>query len=190
MATVSEKHLAKQNLLTAEEFAELPDGDDHWELVKGEIVVVPPPSFQHGQICAQIARISGNHVASSDTGWVVSNDTGVVTERTPDSVRGADVAFYSYDAVPKDASPYPYAKNPPELVFEVKSPGNRWAEIDAKVSEYLGVGVQTVCVIDPDSRMAILHHAEKPPVSLKEDEELSFGELLAGFSVKLCDLLP
>jgi hypothetical protein len=39
---------------------------------------------------------------------VLSNDTGVVTERGPDTVRGADISFYSYARVPKGPLPDRY----------------------------------------------------------------------------------
>ena len=50
-------------------------------------------------------RILGNHVYDNDLGRVLSNDSGVITERGPDTVRGADVCFYSFVRVPKGPLP-------------------------------------------------------------------------------------
>ena len=40
-----------------------------------------------------------------DLGHVLSNDSGVITERDPDTVRGADISFYSYTASSERADP-------------------------------------------------------------------------------------
>lgn len=176
-------------LLTAEEFAVLEGIEAPCELIGGEIVMTPMPSFEHGDACGTISRAFGNYVAERGLGRVLANDAGVVTHRHPDTVRGADVAFYSYSAVPKGPRPKPYSANPPELVFEVKPPSDRWAEIDRKVAEYLAAGVQAVCVVDPETETAISHFANKPPVSHAASDELSFPGILDGFSVQLSELL-
>lgn len=43
---------AAQRKLTAEEFARLPDPPDgsKQELVRGEIITMPPPGFEHGEV--------------------------------------------------------------------------------------------------------------------------------------------
>ena len=85
MATVAEK------LLTAQEFSQLPDPPDGslMELVRGEVVIMPPPMGIHGLCCANTTRIVDNFARSHKTGRVFSNDTGFITETDPDTVRGA-----------------------------------------------------------------------------------------------------
>src|SRR5258707_14195736 len=90
--------------LTAEEYALLDNGQPT-ELVRGRIVPMNPPYPWHGYVCSKLSRILGNYVEEHDLGRVMSNDSGVVTERGPDTVRGADVAFYSYDRLPKGPIP-------------------------------------------------------------------------------------
>jgi Uma2 family endonuclease len=178
MATVN-------SLLTAEEYAQLPDLEGHHELIRGEIVYMNMPSFRHGKICAKIARLIGYHVDMHDLGHVLSNDSGVITQRGPDTVRGADVAFYSYQAVPKGENPRMYAPKPPELVFEVKSPDDRWSQVHEKIAEYLAVGVRVVCVADPKTETVAIHHSERPVQSLAGDDELSLPDVLGNFRVPI-----
>ena len=64
-----------------------------------------------------------------DLGRVMSNDSGIITERDPDTVRGADVAYYSYARLPKGPLPAGYGPEVPELVIEVRSSGDSWREI-------------------------------------------------------------
>jgi Uma2 family endonuclease len=118
-----------------------------------------------------------------DAGHVLSNDSGVLTERDPDTLRGAEVAYYSYQKVPKG----PLAKGllpvPPDLVFEVLSPTDRWSDVHEKVAEYLHVGVGTVCVLDPDKAIVHVYHAERGPQSLSAEEELTLPDALPDFRV-------
>jgi len=83
-------------LLTAEEFAEQPDDGRFLEPVRGRILEKERPKPAHGYYCANISGILRDFVRAHDLGRIVSNDSGVVTERGPDTVRGPGVAFYSY----------------------------------------------------------------------------------------------
>ncbi len=44
-------------LITAEEFAEMPDDGRMTELVEGRIIELPPPKSRHGRICYLVAKI-------------------------------------------------------------------------------------------------------------------------------------
>lgn len=144
---------------------------------------MPPPKPRHGQVCTRVVRIVGNYSDDHDLGHVVSNDSGVITERGPDTVRGADVAFYSYDRVPRGSLPTSYLPTPPDLVFEVRSPDDRWAAVLSKVAEYLSAGVAVVAVLDPERRTIHLFEGEAPVRILSEDDELSIPSVLGEFRV-------
>lgn len=181
MATATQS----EALLTAEEFAQRPDPGFPEELVRGRIVRMPPPGFRHGQICNRCGRLLGNFAEEHDLGHVVCNDSGVITERGPDTVRGADVAFYSYQRLPKEPRPVGYPEVPPDVVVEVRSPNDRWQKTLIKVAEYIGVGVGVVVVLDDERRMAQVFHADQPVRTLTEEEELILPEWLPGFRVRV-----
>ena len=170
-------------LLTAAEFARRPDPGHPEELVRGRIVPMPPPTRRHGEICNKAGRIFGNFAEDHDLGKVLSNDAGVITEHGPDTVRGADVAFYSYHRIARGPLPEDYGTEPPELVVEVRSPSDRWPKILVKVAEYLNAGVLAVVVLDDDSRTALLCMADQAPHHLGLDDELAIPEILPGFAV-------
>ncbi len=170
-------------LMTAEEFARRPDPGHPEELVRGRIVPMPPPTRRHGQICGKSVRILGNFADEHDLGQVLSNDSGVITEQGPDTVRGADVAFYSYQRIPRGPLPADYGERAPELVVEVRSPSDRWPKILAKVAEFLNAGVLAVVVLDDESRTALLSMADQAPRRLGPEDELAIPEILPGFSV-------
>lgn len=80
---------AAAKLLTAEEFARLPNPPDgsKQELVRGEIVTMPPPGFVHGVVQLNVASLVRAHVRNHKLGRVTV-ESGVITEQGPDTVRG------------------------------------------------------------------------------------------------------
>jgi len=170
-------------LMTAEEYCDLPEDGRRTELVRGRIIELTQPTFFHGYVCLEIAALLRNWVKERELGRVVSNDSGILTQNDPDTVRGADVAYYSFARIPKALIPTRYPDVPPELVIEVRSPSDRWRDLHAKVAEYLKIGVLVVCVLDPEPRTAHLYYPDKPNQNLGPDEELTFPDCLPGFSV-------
>ena len=109
--------------------------------------------------------------------------SGVVTEHDPDTVRGADVAFYSYARVPPGPLPANYLEAVPELVFEVRSPTDRWAKVLRKVSEYLDAGVAVVCVLDQISETVQVFREDELRHTLHNSDELHLPDILGDFRV-------
>lgn len=170
-------------LLTAQEYAALPDLGRPTELVRGEVVGMNVPTPRHGQVCGNAYYIVRVYKESHDTGHVVSNDSGFLTERDPDTVRGPDVWFVSYNKVPKGPLPKKYLDVPPDVAFEIKSPSDIWSDVPAKVTEYLEAGVGVVCVLDPDTESAHVFYPDRPNEILSGDDELMLPEHLPGFGV-------
>ena len=183
-ATLTEK------LLTIDDYLQLGDDRRLTELVRGRVVEMPPTKMGHGVIGGIIARLLGNFVDAQKLGRVITNDAGVITQRNPDTLRGADIAYYSFQRVPPDFDLFAdYPTSPPEIVFEVKSPGNSWRDITEKVAEYLHIGVDVVCVIDPEARVAVVHTPSAPPKTLTMEQSLEFPNFLPGFQLPLGTLL-
>jgi Uma2 family endonuclease len=172
-------------LMTAEQFGQRPDPGYPEELVEGRVVAMPPPDRKHGYFCGQAYYIVRLFVAEHELGRVMSNDSGVVTERDPDTVRGADVAYYSYARLPKGPLPTGYGPEVPELVIEVRSAHDVWREVLEKVAEYLRAGVLAVVVLDPEPQTAHVFGAVAPPRTLGPDDELVLPGILEGFRVRV-----
>src|SRR5437016_1527217 len=129
--------ITQKKFVTAEEFFLLPEPGDgsQQELVRGEIITMPPPGTLHGVCCLKAGRRIGNFVEEHDLGTVASNDTGIITTRGPDSVRGADLAFWTKSRLSE--IPVGYADVAPDFLVEVLSPSNTSKQLLAKLREYL-----------------------------------------------------
>jgi Uma2 family endonuclease len=172
-------------LMTAREFGLRPDPGHPEELVQGRVIEMPPPDRRHGFVCLNAGLILANFVREHDLGRVLSNDSGVITERDPDTVRGADVAYYSYARLPRGPLPTGYGPEIPELIVEVCSASDRWINIHEKVAEYLRVGVLVVIVLDPKPQTAHVFSGEVAPIMLTADDELVLPGLLEGLRVRV-----
>jgi Uma2 family endonuclease len=168
-----------ERLLTAEEYAQLPDNGEPSELVRGRIVTMNIPASRHGWLCIRIGKLLATYVDDRDLGYVMGNDAGMIT------VRGPDISFFSYSRIPKGASLEGYAEVAPEVVFEVRSPSDRWPKILERVSEFLNAGVLAVYVVDAKKELVTVFDAENDPPgrTFKGDDELTFPEPLGGLRI-------
>lgn len=116
-------------------------------------------------------------------GHLVINDSSIITEHDPDTVRGADVAFYSYNRVPPGPLPQGYLSVVPELIFEVRSPTDHWSTILAKIAEYLEAGVTAVCVLDQMTKRCFVYHNEEEIQVFTAEQELTIPDVLPEFRV-------
>jgi Uma2 family endonuclease len=183
MATVEKKPI------TAEEFLEMPDPTDGTvlELVRGEIVAMPGPGLEHGEIQVNVASLIKQFLKAHPIGRVVV-ESGVITERGPDTVRGPDVSFYSQERLPLDRRVTGYYDQAPDLCVEVVSPSNTVRELRTKAKEYLFAGVRVVWIIEPRDREVVIVTEPLESRTLEAGATLDGGEVLPGFTCKVAEL--
>jgi len=152
--------------LSIDEFlARYPDAP-HVELVKGVVLEHPMSSPRHGKLCALVTRLVGNHADDHDLGHVMSNDSRVRVG--VDSVRGGDVIYFSDERLPRGDIPEGILPVVPDLVFEVRSPSDRWIDIFGKAVEYI--------------------RADELQQIFENGDELTLPDVLPGFSVAVSRL--
>ena len=169
-------------LLTAAEFTARYE-HVHAELVKGIVKEYPVPWPKHGKICARMTSLILQHAEAHDLGHVMSNDSWIQTGTNPDTVRGGDVCFFSYERLPRGDIPEGLLDVVPNLVVEVRSPSDRWGKIFAKVVEYLEAGVLVVVVLDPATASASVYRMEEIQQIFHNGDALILPDVLPDFSV-------
>jgi Uma2 family endonuclease len=182
--------LTHKKLLTAEEFFLLADPEDgsQQELVRGEVITMPPAGGLHGVTCLKVGRRIGNYVDDHNLGTVTSNDAGFITQRDPDSVRGPDIAYWSRQKLP--IVPLGYIDVAPDLLVKVLSPSNTSKQIRVKLEEYFARGVNTVWVLAPEDRTLTIYRTPEEGRLLHESATATGDDVLPGFTCRVSDLLP
>ena len=184
MATVASKPM------TAEEFFDWvnhPDNRDKYcELERGEIVEMTRQGIRHGFVCANVVRILQDFCIARKRGYVCCNDTGMVVERDPDTVRGPDVSLYE-DAKTYQQLEIKWGENPALLTVEVLSPNDTMGKVMRRVGEQLRFGVKAVLVVDPDARNVTVHRSGQEPAIFEENQEFVIEDVLPGFHCRVAD---
>lgn len=182
MASVAEK------LMTAEEFLTYvgPPGCKV-ELVRGEVVTVCMPGFRHGLSQGRTFSVLDQYCRTTRLGRAVV-ETGVRTDRGPDTVRGPDVSYWSAERLPLDEIPVGYPLAPPDLCVEVLSPNNRLARIREKMQEYFARGVRMVWVVDLEDRTLTIYRSLDEGLLLHENATVQVEDVLPGFHCQVAEL--
>jgi Uma2 family endonuclease len=157
------------------------------ELIKGEIIEQMPTGHLHGYLEFLIANLLFNFVRKHNLGRVIGGESGVYTSRNPDTVRGMDVAYISHGRFAR-ASHTGFLDVAPELIVEIMSPNDRWIDIQEKLAEYFGIGVQIVWLIDPQMEQVHVYRSLDDVRRLTAENELTAPEILPGFSVPIAEI--
>lgn len=170
------------------EFAHRPENAGRWwELDQGKVIEVPPPRPQHGTVCGWVAYHLWSYAIRRGRGRVTTNDTGLIVEENPDTVRGVDVMFFD-ESVPLAQIPRQYALAIPSLVVEVWSPSDRRNQMNRRVAQYMARGVPLLWLVDPDDQSVAVHRPGQLPIIAERDGELTGYDILPELRLTVADL--
>ena len=176
--------------ITAEEFYEFthrPENRDRvFELERGEIVEMSRPGKRHGLVCMNAGTALWAYAKLKKKGYVCSNDTGVIVERDPDTVRGPDIAFFE-DAKTFEEVEEKYGEQSPLVAVEVLSPNDSVAKVNRRIREQLNAGTKLLWLIDPEARNVTVYRPGKDYYILEEKDELSGDDVLPDFRCKVAE---
>jgi Uma2 family endonuclease len=171
-------------LMTADEFYDWvlrPENEaKQFELVRGEVVEVSRPGELHGFVCLSVGSALYLYTEQRQQGYALSNDTGVILERDPDTVRGPDLAYFEQSKPYDDLNPK-WLENVPTLVVEVLSPNDRPGKVLTRVGEYLRNGIRCVWLVDPEARDVTVLRSGGVSERFEKDQELLCEDILPGF---------
>jgi Uma2 family endonuclease len=183
--------LTKSKPMTADEFYDFVHRPGNaarfFELERGKVIETPPPGRVHGFVCSMLAWLLTNYSIERGRGYVCTNDTGVIVEVRPDTVRGADVSFYDEEGDTRTMERR-YGVRPPLVVAEVISPNDKPGLLLRRISEYLKPGVRLLWVVDPEARTVTVYRKGREPLTLRESDELSGEDILKGFRSPVANL--
>jgi Uma2 family endonuclease len=169
-----------QNLITAEQFWNIPETDKHLELVRGQVMELPFLSAQAGVLVAEIAARWKQWEHQQRHGCVGSR-AGCVLCRNPDTVRAPRIWFVRADLVPPTGVPDTFWQIAPDLAVEVVSPSESAADVQEKVHDYLSAGTRVMWVVYPRSQQVVVHTADGVALTLSGNDALASDDVLPGF---------
>ena len=174
-------------LLRAEEFARVAEVLGPCELVNGEIIPMPPGGFRHSKVTGRAFFLIEAYNQAHRLGHVLTGEAGIIVRRGPDTVRGADVAFISYQRLPKDTRISGFLEQAPELIIEGLGDDRSWSEMEEKIGEYHAAGVELVWVLDARTLSLRAYARGASPVLLREPDTASADPHMPGFSCRVAD---
>jgi Uma2 family endonuclease len=177
--------MATTTLLTWEEFERLPDDPGKRELLKGELIELPPPKDQHNgsahrilfRLCATLEEAHARGEALSlgearlERGYLLGGKNWLQP----------DVSVTHANQTIKD-----YAEGSPAIAIEVVSPSNTPRFLAEKTAAYFEFGALEVWHFYPDERHVVVHVAGAEPVTICD---FVTTPLLPGFTLNVQEIL-
>ena len=168
--------------LTANDLLAIPDDGMRRELIKGELVEMPPAGDSHGFVGNEASWRMSSFIHQNGLGRGRMAETGFRIDVAPDTVLAPDYAFVSYERMPTPPQSRGYAQVIPDLVMEVFSPNDRQPQMDDKVRLWLDAGVRLVMVVYPVPKEIYTHHDDGTVRRFGSGDTLTCEPVLPGFT--------
>lgn len=177
-----------QQLVTAEEFWEMPDPPDkRLDLAGGQVVEKPLLGVQAAMANTNLLFSLAAFVEKHDRGIVVPG-VGHILQRDPDTVRHVGISFVSRERVPAREPTDWFWEGAPTLAVEAVSFYGTASDLHMRVRDYLRAGTRLLWILWSDTRSVSIHRPDSTSSELAPESTLDGGDVLPGFSVSVGDL--
>lgn len=154
-----------------------------YEYTKGKLIPMNNPTMEHGEMSSNLVILLGNHVRQHNLGKIYTAET---TFKIGESGRKPDVAFVSQERLPENrrqASPIA-----PDLAIEIASPTDKLYDVQEKVLEYLGAGVQMIWIIEPILKTVTVYRSPNDIKMLTIKDQLTGEDVVEGFQCSVSEI--
>jgi Uma2 family endonuclease len=173
--------------LTLEEFLTLPECDERFELVAGELVPKMPPGSPHSRAQKWFLIQINTWCETSGQGEVNPEWTVVLKRNGVDWAPVPDLTYISRDRIPLNWDGEGPCPGIPVVVIEIISPGQTFAELTEKATDYLRAGGDRVWVVDLKARSVTIFSHDDLPQTVKLDGQIC-DPLLPGLVLSIAAL--
>jgi len=157
------------------------------ELIKGELHEVTV-TIRHTARAMHMGHLFQTWNDTARAGSVLG-DAGFTLERSPDTVRAPDVCFIRKGRLSGVNTRRGYPEMAPDLVVEVRSPNDTWADLRRKAEQFIERGTQLVVIVEPDKHIELIRPGQ-PPHRLQLDDVFEAADIMPGFSCRVRDFFP
>ncbi|MEL6381853.1 MAG: Uma2 family endonuclease [Cyanobacteria bacterium J06626_18] len=138
----------KSELFTFSDYVAYDDGTDvRYELVKGQLVAMTPPTWQHLLIARYLERLFEAEIQRSQRGWIALQGAGQQVEE--DTARLPDVMVMPIASFQDMTAETAVLQDAACLVVEVVSPSSVADDYLHKLAEYEAKGIAEYWILDP-----------------------------------------
>lgn len=190
MAALPARPQEIERLYTVEEFEQMPEFNDNFELINGRLIEKPMPGYQHSRIARLLMKAYDAFDPDETVGIMLQEAS---FRLGPKDTRTPDVSFWKANRRPPNG--FTGATVPPDLAVEVLSPSDlsrtaRQTKTKGKIEEFQGVGIALIWSINPENKTVKVYHADpnKPVQILDINGELDGEDIIPGFKIKVADL--
>ncbi len=172
---------------TPDDLLHMPDGD-RYELVDGRLVE-KNVSWEASLIATVLTRLITLYDPDYRQGHIVVEGSYQCFPGDPKKVRRPDVSFIRREKLIGRERAKGHSRIVPDLIVEVISPNDMFAAIEDRVEEHFRAGASLAWVINPDTRVVLVFHANRTESRrLREDDELTGEDVLPGFRCTVRDI--
>lgn len=182
-------HTVPSHKLTVEEYEQLPEFGERYDLVDGELIKRPMPGYKHGEIIDTLR----DAIKAYDPEKKLGHSLQEISVRI--GPRSAPTPDISYWKASRGVQSSDGAAPLPDLAVEVLSPSDLQSPTAlrsamVKVYRLLTAGVPVVWVINPKEKTVKVYQVGQPePAQILDiDGELDGGEVIPGFKIELVKL--
>lgn len=139
-------HMETKIKYNYQDYLQLPE-DRRYEIIDGDLFMVPSPNANHQRTLANIFYIFSRHVRENDTGTVYCAPFDVLFSE--EDIVQPDIIFVSNEnkkIITKDN-----IEGAPDLLVEILSPSTSKRDIGIKKKLYARHGVREYWIVDPEN---------------------------------------
>ena len=174
-------------VLTYDDYCEIPNDRNRYEVLEGELTVTPASNVKHQKISGRLHLTLGHHVLANQLGEVYAAPTDVIL--APTTVVQPDLIFIGNDR--RGIVTERAIEGPPTLVIEILSPSTSRTDRITKTQLYAKHGVPHYWLLDPDQQTVEAYELVGDQYKLvvkAQNAELFNPTLFPGLSIPLGDL--
>jgi Uma2 family endonuclease len=175
-----------QKLYTYDDYLKL-DDDNRYELIGGELILVPAPKTVHQRVSQRLNHLLTEFVLKNNLGEVLYSPVDVVLTKTDKPQ--PDILFISKERL--NIIKEEYIDGAPDLVIEILSASTAKHDRVLKSRLYFAHGVKEYWIIDPDLKTVEIFIPGENNWYLfgaYHEEEKLISPLLSGLEINLKDV--
>jgi Uma2 family endonuclease len=181
--------------LTYEEWLNLPETKQRYEIVDGVVCMAPGATVFHQRIMRRVERRLSDFVEINGLGEVFTPPLDILIQREPLRTRQPDILFLSARRMviggPEEAIATKFLDVPPDIVVEILSPSDTPSVLNRKLRDYQDIGVPECWIFSQMGRTAeVLDLTGNEPQSIATFgvEDTLRSDLLPGFELNLSEV--